>query len=178
MNPIWLELLNASLAGRPEGPLLMTLATVDDLAVVDARTVVCREIAQDGSLWFTSDSRSAKNAQLAKNPIAAAVIWLAHCRRQFRFQGSVDVVEEPTDRRRFWLQLPDATKTSFFWPPPGTARAPIDVEVPALPAEPPQTFSVLRMKPVLVDLLELEFTPHRRRRWQAAQMWRAEELNP
>ena len=173
---MWLKLLNNSLAGRPAGPLLMTLATIDNASGVDARTVVCREISPEGTLWFTSDSRSRKNAQIAIDARASAVLWVSHRRHQFRFQGSVE--SESKHRDRFWNELPDTTKASFFWPRPGSSHISGTFDAPAELAQMPETFSVLRLAPIIVELLELEPSPHRRRRWQAATSWRVEELNP
>jgi hypothetical protein len=175
---MWQSLLNESIATRPQGPLLATLATVDDVAGVDARIVVCREIAPDGSLWFTSDSRSAKNAQLSKSSNAAAVMWLAHCRRQFRFHGVVDIAVANADCLRIWEQLLDSTKATFFWPAPGEVRTSGQFETIADLSVVPEAFSVLKLTPHVVELLELEPFPHRRRRWQSSQAWRTEELNP
>jgi hypothetical protein len=178
MQMPWLQIFADSVQARPDRPLLMTLATVDQTAGVDARMVVCREVDRNGSVWFTSDSRSAKNEQLQRNPNAAAVIWLVHCRRQFRFRGLVETVESDADRVKIWRQLSDATKAGFFWPAPGALRGSGAFDNPNDLSDPPATFTVLRLRPIVVELLELDPAPHRRRRWQAANAWQLEELNP
>jgi len=174
----WLSILNKSAAAREGGPLLMTLATIDDERGVDARTVVCRDVGPDGAIWFTSDSRSNKNAQLAVNANAAGVIWLPLCRRQFRFRGSVETVASSDQRSRIWSPLTDATKASFFWPTPGAERTSGQFDGAGDLTSPPDAFSVLKLSPIEVELLELESTPHRRRRWQSSHAWQTEELNP
>jgi pyridoxamine 5'-phosphate oxidase len=74
-------------AGVPY-PDAMVLATVNDAGVPDARTVLLAGVVRPG-LRFFSDRRSAKAAQLATRPHAAAVFGWYVAGRQVRVVGPV-----------------------------------------------------------------------------------------
>ena len=143
MDLPWLALLNESIAGQPVGPLLLSLATVDEDGGADVRRVVCREISADGALWFTSDSRSGKNAQIAGRPtrghrtVAAArpvSVSIQGARSMWLPGRRIDL--------RFWLKLAKATHQTFFWPAPAANDQPTRSPFPADAAAMPDTFSV------------------------------------
>jgi pyridoxamine 5'-phosphate oxidase len=66
-----------------------TLATVDAHGRPDARIVLLRGI-QDGALRFFTNYDSAKGAQLARNPYAAALFGWPRRHRQVRLRGPVE----------------------------------------------------------------------------------------
>ena len=178
MEAPWVSRFKEALIGRDAGPLLMTLATIDAAFGVDARTIVVRDVDLNGAVWFTSDARSRKNAQLAADPRAAAVIWLPHRREQYRFRGVIEKIESADERRRIWNNLANATKASFFWPTPGDKRTSRAFEEPPANPEPPASFSVLKLLPTSVDILELNMSPHQRWLWMRSTGWVCEEINP
>ncbi len=98
-------------AGTEPEPTAMTLATVEARsdgpvedagaagAVPDARVVLCKGI--DHGLLFYTSRASAKAAQLAATPAAAAVfLWMA-LERQVRVRGTVEVVDDATSDAYF-----------------------------------------------------------------------------
>jgi pyridoxamine 5'-phosphate oxidase len=148
-------------------PRIVTLATIARDRP-DARSIVVRKLNADGSMLFTSDYRSGKNAQLRANPRATLVIWLAPTQRQYRVHGHVEVLNE-TDpvRAEFWEKSSDESRTMFFWPEPGLDFDPsAELPAPVNAAYPmPASFAVMRFCPEQADTLDLKPNPHRRERW-------------
>ncbi|HWE95705.1 MAG TPA: pyridoxamine 5'-phosphate oxidase family protein [Tepidisphaeraceae bacterium] len=164
-------------------PLVATIATVDAGCSPRARSVVVRHIGDDGSIWFVSDARSAKNAQLAADNDAEIMVWLPEAREQFRLFGTVDRLGPALTGTRMdiWRQMSDASRALFFWPAPGTPRTQDDAAFPATvdaATAPPVTFEVLFLEPLQVEHLRLLTHPHQRRRWRSDTGWEREELNP
>ena len=81
----WLEEASASEANDPEA---MTLATVDEQGLPNARMLLCKGVDARG-LAFYGNVESAKGRELAANPQAAALFHWKSLRRQVRFRGSV-----------------------------------------------------------------------------------------
>jgi pyridoxamine 5'-phosphate oxidase len=74
-------------------PEAMTLATVDADGLPDARMVLCKQVDDKGLVFFTN-MESAKGRELAARPKAAALFHWKSLRRQARFRGSVEMLEE------------------------------------------------------------------------------------
>jgi pyridoxamine 5'-phosphate oxidase len=174
----WLTEFRAVLQRQPPGPLIMTLATVD-AGTPRARSIICREIGDDGRLWFTTDARSQKVREIRAASIAEAVYWSAATRDQFRFLGPVAIETQNADRH--WRALTDATRATFLWPSPGEERDPNLAHFPTTASADspiPPNFALLILTPTEVEHLSLVPHPHRRRRWSAREAWSAIELNP
>lgn len=86
----WLD--DAIAAELPE-PTAVTLATVDDQGLPDARVVLLRGLDEDGAVWFTN-TRSAKGRQLAAVAHAALVAAWLPLERQLRLRGPVAPVSD------------------------------------------------------------------------------------
>jgi pyridoxamine 5'-phosphate oxidase len=103
----WLDAARA--AGQPM-PEAMTIATATRDAVPSARLVVLRGL-QRGLVFFT-DGESAKGAELAANPRAAAVLhWLVPAHRQVRVAGPVEPVSE-SEADGYWDTRAPAARLS------------------------------------------------------------------
>jgi pyridoxamine 5'-phosphate oxidase len=178
MTTPWLELFRTAIE-KMEGPILLSLATVDGNGDPQVRSVVCRRVDADGGLWITSDARSAKNAELAAHPRAAASCWVREAGLQFRFAGDVEFERDAERVGAIWGALKAETRATFLWPEPGVARAP-DERFPkgGVPVVAPESFSVLVMRPVRVEMLDVRPVPHVRRRWVYESGWGVVELNP
>src|SRR5829696_6010744 len=158
-------------------PRVCTLATVDKGGLPRARSVVCRRVSADGAVWLASDARSEKNDQVKANPQAEVVFWLPTLREQFRVQGSVKVLGEPSRdpaRAELWRELSDEARALFFWPTPGARKLDTPEAFMKTAGEerpPPPSFEVLIVRPRRVEHLQLKPHPHRRRRWMLAGNW-------
>lgn len=85
----WLE--EAEVAELSE-PSAITVATVDDQGLPDARIVLLRDIDERGIVFYTN-RRSAKGRQLAAVPAAAVVSYWDPLHRQVRLRGAVHVLD-------------------------------------------------------------------------------------
>ena len=82
---LWFKDASAREINDPEA---MTLATVDDTGLPDARTLLCKGADARG-LVFYGNVESAKGRELSANPRAAALFHWKSLRRQARFRGPV-----------------------------------------------------------------------------------------
>jgi pyridoxamine 5'-phosphate oxidase len=177
-----LTLLKDALAKEnPDRPSIMTLATMSRNGSPRARSVVCRLIDDDGTIWFVSDARSKKNQQILAHKSIEAVFWLPSLKRQYRIRGQARIatIDDP-HTKSLWRELPDATRAMFFWPTSGAPKS-VDVDFPnqiSSEVELPPTFQAIAIHPTLAEELDVTMHPHRRRRWRRKNQWLAEELNP
>jgi pyridoxamine 5'-phosphate oxidase len=86
----WLE---AALKQEPNDANAMTLATVDDEGLPDARMVLLKGVDDAGFTFFTNFD-SAKGRELLAHPKAALVFHWKSLRRQVRVRGDVAAVTE------------------------------------------------------------------------------------
>jgi pyridoxamine 5'-phosphate oxidase len=185
MTPLVTQLLKDALDLEwPHAPPVATLATVDAHCRPRARSVIVRNITDDGNLWIASDARSEKNQHLRTTPDAELVFWLPTTRQQFRLLCEAQVIGKDTAdprRQQAWINLTDATRALFVWPTPGKPRSDCDVDfvraVSAL-APIPDSFELLVLEPDELDHLQLNPHPHRRTRYRLENAWQPEELNP
>jgi pyridoxamine 5'-phosphate oxidase len=82
---LWFKDASAKELNDPEA---MTLATVDEAGLPDARTLLCKGVDRQG-LVFYGNVESAKGRELSANPRAAALFHWKSLRRQARFRGPV-----------------------------------------------------------------------------------------
>jgi len=181
----WVEELSKALVDEfADSPHVCTLATIDKNGAPRVRSVICRKISPDGSVWVISDARSEKNEHLKVSPHAEICFWLPGRREQFRVGGSMKVWSATSNepgRMELWKSINDATRAMYFWPSPGAKRIDPPESFPlAVDASkpPPVSFEVLILRPRRVVHLQLSVHPHRRRRWMLAGNWSAAEVNP
>ena len=178
MTPPWLKAFRTAIE-TVKVPIILSLATVDRSGDPRVRSVVCRRVDDDGGLWMTSDARSAKNAELAAHPRAAASCLLLDLGLQFQFVGDAKIDRDYDRRQAVWKSLKGKTKATFLGPEPGAARAPADHFVEDTDDEdPPASFSLIIMRPSQVELLDVRPSPHLRWRWVFQSRWQIIELNP
>ncbi len=185
----WQGLVSAALASSNGDPTVRfgQLATVDSDGTPTNRTVVIRAFrSETDELHVVTDARSRKIVHLRETPRAALCWYLSASRQQFRFRGSVMLVDGAADgaaqelRRSTWAALSPATQAQFLWPAPGTARGAEALDSPPPPDAPPETFVLLQIYPEVVDHLVLTSTPHGRTlyRLDDAGHWHSDLVNP
>ena len=86
----WMEEARAREINDPDA---MTLATVDENGLPNARMVLLRGYDERGFVFYTN-RESAKGRELAGRAMAAGVLHWKSLRRQFRFRGPVEHVSE------------------------------------------------------------------------------------
>jgi pyridoxamine 5'-phosphate oxidase len=85
---LWLEEARSTEINDPEA---MTLATVDESGLPDARMVLCKGADARGLVFYTN-IESAKGRELTGQPRAAALFHWKSLRRQARFRGAISEV--------------------------------------------------------------------------------------
>jgi len=90
---LFADWLDAALKTEPNDANAMTLATVDDEGLPDARMVLLKGVDEDGFTFFTN-FESAKGRQLLAHPKAALVFHWKTLRRQVRVRGEAAPVTE------------------------------------------------------------------------------------
>jgi hypothetical protein len=149
LTAIWRTLGRACHDGRA-GWRLPALASVDATGAPRVRTVVLRGADRaTASLLIHTDARSAKAAELVRDPRTALMFWDAASRRQLRAEGEATIL---ADGAAFAALSTQQRAVYALDPPPGTAIAHPDALTPADPAG---FFRVLRVRVRLFDWLEL-----------------------
>ena len=90
---LFVEWLDAALKAEPNDANAMTLATVDDDGLPDARMVLLKGVDDAGFTFFTN-FESAKGRELLAHPKAALVFHWKSLRRQVRIRGDIAPVTE------------------------------------------------------------------------------------
>lgn len=181
--PDWLTELRAALKQQDRGKSFH-LATLDADGGPRVRTLICRDVADDGSVTSISDGRSEKNGELRADARSAAVFWFNKLKLQFRLRGASAVVAAGQDearRMKVWREISGHSRALFFWPPCGQERVEADgafVESVEANVDPPDHFELLMLRPTFVDRLDLSGVPHRRRQWEKAAGWKGVDVNP
>ncbi|NWG53261.1 MAG: pyridoxamine 5'-phosphate oxidase [Hydrogenophilaceae bacterium] len=88
---LFAQWLKDARAKEPNDPNAMTLATVDESGLPDARMVLLKDVDSRGFVFY-SNAESAKGRQLAVNAKAALVFHWKSLRRQVRVRGLVEEV--------------------------------------------------------------------------------------
>lgn len=183
--PPWRALLRGAREreGRAPQARWLQLASVAADGTPRVRTLVFRGWSEAAALDLLSDGRSAKAAELARQPAVELCWLLPRARCQFRLRGQVQALPaelEAAERARHWAALSPGGRAVWGWPTPGE---PFEPEAPFPESlddgtPPPDQLLLLRIRLSQVDLLELGGHPHRRRRWRQASGWQEERLNP
>lgn len=90
---LFVEWLEAAKASEPNDANAMTVATVDDHGMPDARMVLLKDVDGRG-FTFYSNQESAKGEQLWAHPSAALLFHWKSLRRQVRVRGLIERVSE------------------------------------------------------------------------------------
>lgn len=184
-------------AGTEPEPTAMTLATVESRptgavggvdAVPDARVVLCK--GMDHGLLFYTSRVSAKAAQLAATPAAAAVLLWMTLERQVRVRGLVEVVDDDTSDAYFATR-PRGSQLSAWTSrqsQPVADRATLEARVEQVAARfdgevvpRPEHWGGYRLVPTTVELWQgRPDRLHDRLRWRRSdgEQWILERLQP
>ena len=183
--PPWRPLLRSAQEreGRAPQARWLQLATVAADGTPRVRTLVFRGWAGSTALDLLTDGRSAKPAELIRQPAVELCWLLPRARSQFRLRGNLQTLpaeQGQKERERHWQMLSPGGRALWGWPPPGEPLDPEAAFPEQLPdgSPLPDHFQLLRIALAQVELLELTGHPHRRRRWRGESGWAEERLNP
>ncbi|PTR30448.1 pyridoxamine 5'-phosphate oxidase [Rhodococcus sp. OK519] len=97
---LFLRWLDEALAADVVEPHVATLSTVDEAGAPDARTLLLKDVTDNG-WWFSSDLRSPKAHQLDACPDAALTFYWREQGRQVRVRGAVERGDAGVSARDF-----------------------------------------------------------------------------
>jgi pyridoxine/pyridoxamine 5'-phosphate oxidase len=173
-SPNWVNELHAALQREwGDRPKIASLATIDGSGAPQVRSIVVREIRNDGSLVFVTDVRSAKLDEMARRPNVQILFWLASQRLQFRLTGEAQRHVDTDILAEQWERLSEASRAMFYW---GVSEHTGPTETAQ--QMPPRTFVVYRVWIRKIDFLSLNPTPHER--WIASEVdgWKRHFIAP
>ncbi|WP_199245533.1 Npun_F5749 family FMN-dependent PPOX-type flavoprotein [[Phormidium] sp. ETS-05] len=167
----------------------LQLATVRSDGRPANRTVVFRGFRDaTDQLQIVADGRSEKIAQIQHSPWCEICWYFPKTREQFRISGKLILVPENSTellaaaRQQAWLNLSDAARSQFAWPPPGQPKSEAAFFATSIEpgTEPLPQFCLLLLEPVTVDWLELRPEPQSRWFYQYQQdgTWSEIAINP
>ncbi len=176
--PPWRQTLKASQSkeGKLSSNRWIQLANVSNNKYPRVRTVVFRGWLEASTMLIYTDKRSEKFVDFETNN-NVEVLWLFFkTKSQYRFKGEIYELE---DNDKYWNNLFERSKVSWFWPTPGSK---IDKKnnissFNNILAK-PKNFSVLRININEVDILKLENPVHKRWIWKNNNDWDYIEVYP
>lgn len=167
LQATWLTLDDATRRRTPS--TLGFLATVDATGAPHARAVILRRVdAALACLYFATDARSAKAAELARDPRAAFAVYDDDASVQLRLEGRAAVVSDERERRGAWESLGPHSRRLYGSPIAPRTPLPADAEgaeqegAPATDEDAFARFAWLRLRVDRIDRLDLSAEPQRR----------------
>ncbi len=166
------------------------LASIDLHGAPNVRTVVFRGFdEQSDDLFFHTDKRSDKIAQLTQNPNVAVCWYFPLSREQFRLKAKAALLSEEqceyhSLRQQHWFALSDKAKVAYFQPRPGIAIAelPYNSSIDTSQydfSQVPENFILVKIAIRHVDYLNLSSTAHIRIIYhQQNDCWQSESIVP
>ena len=93
-------------------PNAMTLATVDESGMPDARTVLLKDVSAGGFAFYTN-KQSKKGSDLASCPQACLLFYWKSFGRQIRIQGAINAVS-PTESDAYFATRPRGSQVGAW----------------------------------------------------------------
>jgi pyridoxamine 5'-phosphate oxidase len=109
------EWLNGAISANVAQPHAMTLATAAADGSPSARTLLLKDITDEG-LWFASLDSSPKGRELAANPKAALALYWREQGRQVRVVGSIEKGPREVSEKDFLARKPGARAAAIAGP--------------------------------------------------------------
>ena len=161
--------------GKSVSKRWVQIATTSKDNLPRLRTVVFRGWSEVNSMLIYTDRRSEKINDININN-NVEILWLfPKSKTQYRLKGEAYEIKENI---KFWDNLSDNSKLTWFWPNPGGKLSQRSAYDKPKKLERPETFTVLEVKMNYVELLKLERPIHKRCCWSKENAWKRIELNP
>ena len=187
VQTVWQHLSDA--ADDQTHPMrLLTVATMNEHRWPDARLLVLRGAdPQLHCLWFYTDARSAKAAQLEKCPHACAIGYDPRDAVQLRIRGNVKLHRDSTLAERHWEQTEFHVRHAYAMPvrpgqplsrPDPLMRRHRDQLVADDLAQGRRNFAVIEMIIGEIEWLQVSDGGDRRAVMRAADGWKVTPLAP
>lgn len=161
LDSIWQELQAATT--QRTGFTLAALATVTATGQPRARSVILRDFASTPErIWFATDVRSAKIAEIRARPEVALTLYDAAADTQLRAEGRATIIEDDDERRRAWQTL--APHSKQLYADPAVPGAPLDAAQQEDHRTAFERFAWVSIELDRLDWLDLSSQPQQR--WQ------------
>jgi general stress protein 26 len=164
---IWKELGRASVDRHHEWRTPV-LATVGCDGSPNARTVVLRKVdANQQTLSFYTDARSAKVSELTKEPKAVLAFWSGRLNWQLRVKVEISVATDGPELQALWQRVQQSASAADYLATeaPGSERTTGFSTAQNLSGD--HHFALLNAQVLQMDWLELGHGAHRRARLSA-----------
>ncbi len=158
MLPIVNQIRQALAVEFGDKPMTCSLATADYKGNPSVRTMVLREIADDGSLLFVSDRRTHKDDHIRDRPQCEVLFWLPKANTQIRVVASAVVLDAENDigmREAWWDRLD----------PHGTRILSDDKTDSPMTTAVPVTFELISAAPMSIRLEDYSAKPIKVETW-------------
>jgi pyridoxamine 5'-phosphate oxidase len=113
--PLVEEWLSYAIDSEISQPHAMTLATAGPDGSPSARTLILKDVTDDG-LWFSTLDNSPKGRELAANPKAALTLYWREQGRQIRVTGSIEKGPREVSEQDFLARKPSARAAAIAGP--------------------------------------------------------------
>jgi pyridoxamine 5'-phosphate oxidase len=112
------EWLTSAIEANVAQPHAMTLATASPDGTPAARTLILKDITEDG-LWFASLDSSPKGRDLAANPRAALALYWREQGRQIRVSGTIEKGPREVSEKDFLARKTNSRAAAIAGPESG-----------------------------------------------------------
>jgi pyridoxamine 5'-phosphate oxidase len=182
---VWARLTNA--AHERDHPMrLLVMATCSPDCNPAARLMTLRGAdAASGRLWFHTDRRAPKVADLRSNPVTCLVAFDPRDGLELRLTGRASVLDHGPEVERHWDQTAIMIRHLYASPtPPGEASPTPDPRIAGHPQALPaaltrrarENFAVIEAVIDVIDWYQILDTSHSRAILRAATAWRTEYI--
>jgi pyridoxine/pyridoxamine 5'-phosphate oxidase len=165
LDKAWKALEAGATSGNPFN--FLQLATVNERGEPEARTIVLRQANRnEAALYFVTDSRSPKMADIAHNHTVALVGYDPASRVQIRLTGIAGTVGDHAKLANQWNLLSERTRDSFNSPVASGARMQSDgtvlPDVQKASMSPFERCCLMRVELATLERLDISQTVHLR----------------
>jgi len=184
---LFLEWVDSAVDAAVSQPNAMTLSTATPGGVPSARTLLLKDVTDDG-FWFASLSSAPKGEELAQNPHAALTLYWREQGRQVRVSGSVKPGPRAVSEQDFLARHPLARaqaiagEQSATLPEGDEAAALVASASELIEADPlfvPADWTAYVLEPTSVEFWQAAGHDQIRLRYaRVAEGWRRERLWP
>ncbi len=176
-------------ADSPDAALrLFVVATMATDGAPDARLMILRGASRRlARVWFHTDCRARKVAQVRRQPAACAVAWDPGLGLQMRLHGTASVHESDDLARRHWDQMSHAVRALYgSSEPPGVPLRRPDPRIASMRrqlergeawlAAARRNFAVIEVEVSAIEWLQVSAQEQRAAVMHAAEDWAAEPV--
>lgn len=153
-----------------------TLGTVGVDKLPRLRTVVLRQINDNGYLCFYTDKRSKKVVHITENPNVSLLFYHPGKLLQVKIEGLASVVTDENRLQNMWKDIPESNKKDYTTDnaPGSSLNNPDNLEY----LHGDHFFCIIEIEPFRIEYLKLKRPNHIRVSYSKEDSWKGEFLVP